>query len=549
MNARPDRMACSPRPDEHDGAGSAGRRLPRAGRLARFASRVIGALLLSTPAFSLELFYDFEGDAGEAVRDKLVADGAQDGILEGNATIVSSEPLWGARSANFSIPDSDPLPPPFSTFQVPGSTGLGLAYTIAIHVENLDPTPGFARVISSFRGTGAVGADRILVDYDPTGALIPGVRAIVNNVVVQTSSVPAALATPGYHHFALVASLGVVRLYLDGSEVAAGIVGLGYSNSADLRIGEDPHDAGGSADEQLIGNVDELLVIDRDLTPGEVLALAQGTVDSVVTPTAGEYAVYYDFESDLEDRFTLDGAQTGIAHRAATISADPADAVFGSGAGRLDLPVVEPFSRIDAGPVGNLGDAFTISVAVAYPQAGHAAGALTRLFSSHSGSGGVAGRLIFDFDPDATFGFGVRLILPDGTVVLAPTTTLLDQLHTFTATYDQGDVRLYVDGGLVATGSTTGEVDLGGLPLYLGEDADGPVNENFIGTLDDAFIVPRVLTPQEVVDVHGSGAAAVVPEPPAALGLATAMALLGALTLRRRASRSRDPDSNRSRGS
>jgi len=489
-------------------------------------------LLLAFPAASFEFLYDFEGDTGGVITDKLAADGAQDGLLEGNTRIVSQNPLWGAQSADFQIPEPDPEPPPFSTFEVPGSTGLGLAYTIAAHIENLESPADFTHLFSSYRGTGAVGTDRILVDFDASGTVIPGIRAVVNDVSFLTTSVPAALTTPGYHHFALVVTFGIARLYLDGVEVAGGVIGLGYSNSANLHIGEDPHDGGGTNDEQLIGNVDDLLVIDRDLSAADIMALANGTVDSVVTPLPNEYAVYYDFEGDLADQFTADGAQDGIAHREATISTNPADAAFGTGSGHLEFPAVEPFSRIDVGPVGNLGDEFTISVAVEYPQAGHTGGALTRLFSTHSGSGSAAGRLIFDFDPNATFGLGVRLFLPDGTVADAPSTTLLDRLHTFTATYDQGDVRIYLDGVHVATETTSGDVDLGGFNLYIGEDAGGLVNENYIGLLDDAFIVQRALTPQQVIDVHELGAAVVLPEPSAALGLAAGAALLALLALR-----------------
>ena len=85
--------------------------------------------------------------------------------------------------------------------------------------------------------------------------------------------------------------------------------------------------------------------------------------------------------------------------------------------------------------------------------------------------------------------------------------------HQLARTVDSGDVRLYLDGSEVAAGASAGSVDLGGVTLYIGEDAGGPIDENFIGTLDDAFITARALSPQEALAVHLNGAARVIPEP------------------------------------
>jgi hypothetical protein len=489
------------------------------------------AVFCHSSAGALELWYDFEGDSTAAI-DKLIDDGAQNGTLQNNVSIQSADVLFGTQSALFDIPDPvDPVNPPFSTIEIPGSTALGDDFTLAIHVDNQEAALDFTRLITSYRGTGAVGNDRVLLDYDPTGGVIPGIRAIVNNTVVQTAAPPAGITNPGYHHYALAVDSGDVRIYFDGGEVASGNVGTGYVNTHNLYIGEDPHDGGGAANEQLIGNVDDAVVINRALSASDILALAGGVASDTLTPVADEYAVYYDFEGDagatITDKFTADGAQDGIAHLQATVGGNPR---FGGNSGQLDIAVAgTPFSRIEVGQVGNLGSAFTMSATVDFPQAGFSAEDLTRMFSTFEGSGSAAGRLILDFNPDADVSdIGIRLILPDGTTAVAGDTFSLNERHTFTATYDNGDVQVYLDGSPVASASTSGDVDLGAFPLYIGEDISGAVNENFIGTMDDVFIVGRALSTEEVLRVHQSGAASVIPEPSTAamvvMGLLSALA-------------------------
>ena len=63
-------------------------------------------LTLAAPAANaIEFWYDFEGDSGDVVTDKLSSDGAQDGSLEGNTSIQSDDVLFGTKSARFDIPD------------------------------------------------------------------------------------------------------------------------------------------------------------------------------------------------------------------------------------------------------------------------------------------------------------------------------------------------------------------------------------------------------------------------------------------------------------
>jgi hypothetical protein len=476
----------------------------------------LASSLFSAGAFPLTIFYDFENDTTVAV-DKLDADGAQNGVLHNNVSIQSTTTLFGMQSARFDVPSPlSTVNPPFSTFEIGNSTSLGEDFTLALHVDNQEAALDFTRLISSFRGTGPVGSDRILFDYDPTGTTIPGLRTIVNNAVVQTSAPPAGVTDSGYHHFALTVDSGDVKVYFDGSEVASGNVGAGYINTANLMVGEDPHDGGGTANEQLVGNVDDILVINRTLSAADISALSSQDAASVLMQGT-EYAAYYDFEGDvgttITDKFTLDGSNDGTAHQNAGLAGAPR---FGSAAGNLEVAEAgRPFSQIEVGPVGNLGNEFTLSVTFNQTEPAFNAEGLTRLFSTFSGTGSPAGRIILDFNHDADISsIAVRFILPDGTVALSTQPFSINERHTITATYNNGDVRLYLDGVEVASANTTGGVDLGVFPLFIGEDIGHLVNENFIGILDDVLILTEpvgnlisgALNANQVAQLHLLGA-------------------------------------------
>ncbi|MCW5551913.1 MAG: LamG domain-containing protein [Verrucomicrobiae bacterium] len=227
--------------------------------------------------------------------------------------------------------------PPFSTLEIPGTMSLGAAFTLAIHVDNREVPADFTRLFSSYRGSGGVMADRLILDMDPRGTSITGIRAIINNVVTVTPSPPAGMNNPGYHHYAVTYDDGQVTIYFNGTAVASGIAGSGpVAMTQDLRVGEDPHDTGGTANEQLIGYVDNVLVLGRALSAAEIQALVTQSAIGLVTPAEGELAVYYDFEGDsgetITDKFAGDGAQDGVVHRRVSAVTDSALARLGQGA-------------------------------------------------------------------------------------------------------------------------------------------------------------------------------------------------------------------------
>lgn len=70
--------------------------------------------------------------------------------------------------------------------------------------------------------------------------------------------------------------------------------------------------------------------------------------------------------------------------------------------------------------------------------------------------------------------------------------------------------RLFVDGVSVGTSSYTGQTIGGSDRCSIGQDYDGPAFGNqsawFPGVLDDAFVIPRQITPAEAADLYDAGA-------------------------------------------
>ena len=503
----------------------------------------------STPA----VFYDFEApDSGATISDRFTEDGAQNGIVVNEVAVDAEEshPLFGAQSAQLSeVRPSEP----FSKILIPGTTELGLEWTIAAFVEY--ENTGLTRLFSSFQGTGAPGEGRILLDIDPSGSLINGVRLIVSGTIAQALELPAVLAEPGWKHVAATYFDGEVAVYINGEEVSLDTNFLSQGaiiGPVDLRFGEDPHDGGGEADEQFRGNVDDLLVVGEALSDADIADIADSGVEGNFSPSGG-LAVFYDFEAPdsgttISDRFTDDGAQDGVVIDDVVIDDQVSHPLFGAQSAKVagDTGVIVEdvlFSIIEVGSVGNLGSAFTMAATINVPGGGHPFGGLTRLFSTFGGTGSAAGRLVFDFDPNASVeGIGIRLLLPDGTAVVSSDTFTVNEDHHLAAVYEDGDVFLYLDGALVASGiSGGGDVDLGEFPLRIGEDVGGIVNENFVGILDEVVVLSEALSDADIASLAENGFTGLEGEPPVAEAGPNAVGAVGA-AVSLDGSASSDPD-------
>jgi len=498
----------------------------------------------SQNAHAVNLLYDFEGDSGTLVTNKLSNNGAHNGVIYNNVDPTDTfNPRFGNQSAFFDNP------PPlatgaYSTIEIPDSTfAPNASLTMAgwVHQDIINTELRRFRVFSSFAGTGAVPNNVMMLDAG-NAATSSSVRGIVGGIQFS-GSLPALPS--GYHHYAMtvdgsIVGNSAVKIYVNGVQVttsATGTLGL-YSNAINLRIGEDVNNypQQNTANEQIVGNVDDMFVIGRALSAGDIAAIYSAGVGSpvsnIVTPLPGEKAIYYDFEGDsgstITDKFTLDGAQNGIPHQLSTVDGNPANAKVGNSSFNFqnpqpaNTPGSEIFSQINAGPIGDLGPNFTLSAVVNPYSTGQYLNGVARVFSSYQGTGSTAGSLILDFNPSTTT--GIRLFLPSNTgaaTISAPGPGKPDldinTKQTITVVYETGDtndtVKLYLDGALIASKADLppGTVQtLGTNDLRIGEDRGGYrgafANENFVGSMDDIMILSRALSPEQVAFLSTNGA-------------------------------------------
>ncbi len=242
-----------------------------------------------------------------------------------------------------------------------------------------------------------------------------------------------------------------------------------------------------------------------------------------VSGTSHAVEILYTGEGDstvATDQATADGAQNGT-FSAAGVSIG-SNAAFGSSAysfaGQEDaLSTIEV-----AGTSGtNLGSTFTLAAFVDATTTGSSAGAMQRVLSNFAGSGPIDNVLVFDFDPDASASFGLRLLL-NGTIIKASSSSTAaagyfdGNYHHVAVTYNNGAVQLYLDGATVGGGTAgSGAPNIGTNHLFIGEDDGVPTadGDQFIGDMDDILILGTALTPTEIADIAQNGAAQFIPEP------------------------------------
>lgn len=262
----------------------------------------IGETFRVDPA-NRSVLYDFEEDGGQSVSDKLVGDGTQNPQFNSGGSIDSNSGRAAFGSRSLRLPSSPGPPEIFNRLRIPDTAELGERFTLAVQVDF--STHQFQRLFTNYQGTGAIGPERLLFDVDPSGSAIPGVRfGIGNRGTLQTESVPAQLLAEGYHHFAVTYDDGDVQVYLNGELILTGTLGSGpLSMPLDLFFGEDPHDGGGTANEQLAGNVDDLLVLSGSVLSASDVGLLAREGSTALFASGGRDPLFQSF--DITDHLDL----------------------------------------------------------------------------------------------------------------------------------------------------------------------------------------------------------------------------------------------------
>ena len=212
------------------------------------------------------ILYSGDVDSENTVNDMWLTDGAQDGRLRGPITIDRDETqaVFGKACLRFSDSASE-----LTTIELPGTSQLGTSFTLAALIQST--SPGMTRLFSNYRGNGPPWTSELIVDIDPSGQILPGLRAAINGGEVQSGAIQTKQGRP--LHVAVTYANGNVSLFLDGHEVGHGQVPAGpVLLGTNVRFGED---LDGVLNEQFAGVVDDILVVRRALSTGEIETLAR----------------------------------------------------------------------------------------------------------------------------------------------------------------------------------------------------------------------------------------------------------------------------------
>lgn len=183
------------------------------------------------------------------------------------------------------------------------------------------------------------------------------------------------------------------------------------------------------------------------------------------------------------------------------IDHEPANAAFGRASVTVASPW-RPLNTLQVTGTSKLGTRFTLAVMARSADSKHA-----RLFSSYNGNQPVnTSELVFDCDPSGKVIPGLRLICRGIAVTSKPVSFADGKYHHLCVTYDDGQVRFYLDG------ECAGEEWLpGGTPvkmprdLLVGEDAEVGSDEQFNGNMDDVLVLGRAMRAEEIKDLAAKG--------------------------------------------
>lgn len=215
----------------------------------------------------LTALFTFENGGGKWFPNALSSDG--DPMLRFLGTSRVDRKVEDAAFGSQSVTVSSPWRP-LNTLEITGtSNALGTQFTLAVMARSTDHRP--ARLFSSYNGNKPVNTSELVFDCDPRGRVLAGLRLICKGIPVMSK--PVKFADNKYHHLCVTYDDGHVRFYLDGDDVGEEWLpgGAPVTMARNLLVGED---AELGSDEQFNGNMDDIVVLGRALSSGEVKELS-----------------------------------------------------------------------------------------------------------------------------------------------------------------------------------------------------------------------------------------------------------------------------------
>lgn len=265
-----------------------------------YSFRAGAAVKVDARPAEVAVVHTFDGDteavAGLYFQNKVRIDRDPANAASGTASLALSD---GPDQLRF-VP-GDPRPPREDIrgngLELDNTFRLGDQFTLAAQVKSrhqhaqqrlfsaYDPYPQRSEQnYPPLDREGWIGRRELIMDFDPSGSAECGcLRLVVHGQAVVADG---SFAAGAYHHLAATYNDGAVVLYLDGRRIGVGTVPGGpVALLVNLRVGTDSGPFsdrfhGSAPNLQLEGNIDDLVVLGRALTPEEVRSLSlQGAAD------------------------------------------------------------------------------------------------------------------------------------------------------------------------------------------------------------------------------------------------------------------------------
>jgi len=199
-------------------------------------------------------------------KDALGADGEQKFFRHGDMRLTHEEDgvAFGKAAVRVGSPYA-----PLQTLEIDNTRNLGTQFTLAIMARTNEKQ--HARLMSSYDDLGAIKTTELVFDCDPTGKCLNGLRLICKGI--ETVSKPIQFDDGKYHHLAVTYHEGEIAFYLDGKPAGTGLIpgGEPVVMERNLRLGEDSQHAN---EQQFRGDMDDVLILGRALSPGQMKAIA-----------------------------------------------------------------------------------------------------------------------------------------------------------------------------------------------------------------------------------------------------------------------------------
>ena len=238
------------------------------------------------PTPVLQALYTFENDANPW-SDMLQDDGLQ--VLRNLGTcylddqkapagpVLKPAPAFGKRSLVIGSEFR-----PWERVEILGAQDLEQHFTLAAMVKSRDNK--HARLFSAYNGNFPVNTSELIFDFDPRGKAMSGLRLVCKGITVESDDV--SFDDGKYHHLAVTYDDGRVTFYLDGKAVGEQWIpgGEPVKLARNLMIGEDLNMG---TNEQLTGNVDDVLVLGWVLPADTIKTLAEKGAEVVLLKPAG----------------------------------------------------------------------------------------------------------------------------------------------------------------------------------------------------------------------------------------------------------------------